>query len=39
MSYEDAVPLMRDLPEYTDIDSEEDRRAAFDKYIRRMKVS
>jgi pre-mRNA-processing factor 40 len=37
-SYEDALPLMQDLPEFKDVEEDEDRRAAFDKYIKRMKV-
>lgn len=39
MSYEDALPLMKDLSEFKEVELEEDRKTAFDKYIKRMKVS
>ena len=38
MSFEDAVPLMDDLPEYKALE-EDGRRAAFAKFIKRQKVS
>lgn len=37
MSYEDAVPLMEQLPEYKALE-DEGRRAAFNKFIKRQKV-
>ncbi|KAH8093749.1 hypothetical protein BXZ70DRAFT_949059 [Cristinia sonorae] len=37
LSYEDAVPLMQDLPEFKALDDEEGRRAAFTKYVKRQK--
>ena len=37
MSYEDAVPLMEQLPEYKALE-DEGRRAAFSKFIKRQKV-
>ena len=37
MSFEDAVPLMDDLPEYKALE-EDGRRAAFAKFIKRQKV-
>ena len=37
MSYEEAVPLMQDLPEYKVLE-EEGRHAAFAKFIKRQKV-
>ncbi|KAK7679434.1 hypothetical protein QCA50_017488 [Cerrena zonata] len=37
LSYEDAVPLMQDLPEYKALDDDEGRRAAFVKFIKRQK--
>ncbi|KAI0343200.1 hypothetical protein BDW22DRAFT_1484047 [Trametopsis cervina] len=37
LSFEEAVPLMQDLPEYKAIDDEEGRRAAFTKYVKRQK--
>lgn len=37
MSYEEAVPLMQDLPEYKAIEDEEGRKAAFSKYIKRQR--
>lgn len=37
MSYEDAVPLMNQLPEYKALE-DEGRRLAFNKFIRRQKV-
>lgn len=30
---------MKDLPEYKDITEEEDRKTAYDKFIKRQKVS
>ncbi|KAF9800234.1 hypothetical protein IEO21_10407 [Rhodonia placenta] len=39
MSYEEAVPLMQDLPEYKAIEDEEGRKAAFSKYIKRQRAS
>ena len=37
MSFDDAVPLMENLPEYKALE-DEGRRLAFDKFIRRQKV-
>ncbi|KAK8843487.1 hypothetical protein IAR55_007146 [Kwoniella newhampshirensis] len=37
MTYEEAVPHMRDLPEFKDIAEEEDRKAAFEKFVSRQK--
>ncbi|TRM60774.1 hypothetical protein BD626DRAFT_549493 [Schizophyllum amplum] len=37
MSFEDAVPLMQHLPEYTSIADDEGRRAAFAKFVKRQK--
>ena len=39
MSYDDALPLIRDLPEFKDVQDEEDRKAAYEKFIKRQKVS
>ncbi|KAF9801179.1 hypothetical protein IEO21_10188 [Rhodonia placenta] len=39
MSYEEADPLMQDLPEYKAIEDEEGRKAAFSKYIKRQRAS
>lgn len=33
-----AVPHIQDLSEFKDIPDEEDRRAAFDRYVRKQKV-
>ncbi|KAI0080143.1 pre-mRNA-processing protein prp40 [Panus rudis PR-1116 ss-1] len=38
MSYEEAVPLMQDLPEYKAIEDEESRQAAFAKFVKRQKI-
>lgn len=38
MKYEDAVPLIENLPEYKALEDEEGRRAAFAKFIKRQKV-
>ncbi|ORY29117.1 hypothetical protein BCR39DRAFT_532681 [Naematelia encephala] len=37
MTYDEAVPHMQDLPEFKDITDEEDRKSAFDKFIKRQK--
>ncbi|CCL99684.1 uncharacterized protein FIBRA_01705 [Fibroporia radiculosa] len=37
MSYEDAVPIIQDLPEYKAIEDEESKRAAFAKFVKRQK--
>jgi pre-mRNA-processing factor 40 len=37
MTYEAAVPLIENLPEYKAIDDEESRRAAFSKFVKRQK--
>ncbi|KAL7421468.1 U1 snRNP protein [Cryptotrichosporon argae] len=36
-SYDDALPLIKDLPEFKDVAEEDDRRAAFDKFVKRQK--
>ncbi|PPQ91486.1 hypothetical protein CVT25_013743 [Psilocybe cyanescens] len=37
LRYEDAVPLIENLPEYKALEDEEGRRAAFAKYVKRQK--
>ncbi|KAK4685027.1 pre-mRNA-processing factor 40, partial [Tremellales sp. Uapishka_1] len=37
MTYEEAVPHMKDLAEFKNIAEDQDRKAAFEKYIRRQK--
>ncbi|WVR09199.1 hypothetical protein IAU60_006261 [Kwoniella sp. DSM 27419] len=37
MTYEKALPHMKDLQEFKDVPEESDRQAAFDKYIKRQK--
>ncbi|WWC73273.1 uncharacterized protein I206_107239 [Kwoniella pini CBS 10737] len=37
MTYEEALPHMKDLPEFKDVTDEEDRKAAFDKFVKRQK--
>lgn len=37
LSYEEAIPLMEQLPEYQALE-DEGRRAAFSKFIKRQKV-
>ncbi|OCF44951.1 pre-mRNA-processing factor 40 [Kwoniella heveanensis CBS 569] len=37
MTYEEALPHMKDLQEFKDVTEEEDRKSAFDKFIRRQK--
>ncbi|KIJ55313.1 hypothetical protein M422DRAFT_199451 [Sphaerobolus stellatus SS14] len=37
MTYEEAAPLIQDLPEYKALEDEEDRKAAFAKFIKRQK--
>ncbi|KAJ3720988.1 hypothetical protein F5878DRAFT_617261 [Lentinula raphanica] len=37
LSYEEAVPLMENLTEFQAIDGEENRRAAFAKFVKRQK--
>ena len=37
VSYEEAIPLIEHLPEYKAIEDEESRRAAFLKFMKRMK--
>jgi hypothetical protein len=39
MTYEEAEPHMKDLQEFNDITEVEDRKAAFDKFVARQKVS
>ncbi|KZP01446.1 hypothetical protein CALVIDRAFT_559263 [Calocera viscosa TUFC12733] len=36
-TYEDALPLIRDLEEYKSLDDEDARRAAFMKFVKRQK--
>ncbi|TCD68430.1 hypothetical protein EIP91_010831 [Steccherinum ochraceum] len=36
-SYEEALPIMQDLPEFKAIEDEESRRIAFAKYVKRQK--
>ncbi|KAH9935065.1 hypothetical protein B0H21DRAFT_76038 [Amylocystis lapponica] len=37
MSYEQAVPLMQELPEYKALEDDDGRRAAFVKFVKRQK--
>ncbi|KAG6813858.1 hypothetical protein H0H92_006265 [Tricholoma furcatifolium] len=37
MTFEEAVPLMENLPEYIAVEDEEGRRAAFAKFVKRQK--
>ncbi|PCH44274.1 hypothetical protein WOLCODRAFT_138911 [Wolfiporia cocos MD-104 SS10] len=37
LTYDEAVPIMQDLPEYKAIEDEEGRRAAFAKFVKRQK--
>ncbi|WVW79085.1 hypothetical protein I302_101049 [Kwoniella bestiolae CBS 10118] len=37
MTYEEALPHMKDLPEFKEVTEEEDRKAAFEKFIKRQK--
>ncbi|CAL1714843.1 unnamed protein product [Somion occarium] len=37
LPYEEAVPLMQDLPEFKALEDEEGRRAAFSKFVKRQK--
>ncbi|KAJ3516939.1 hypothetical protein NLJ89_g809 [Agrocybe chaxingu] len=37
MKYEDAIPLIENLPEYKALEDEDGRRAAFAKYVKRQK--
>ncbi|WWC64207.1 uncharacterized protein I303_106815 [Kwoniella dejecticola CBS 10117] len=37
MTYEEALPHMQDLPEFKEVSEEEDRKAAFDKFVKRQK--
>ncbi|EMD38842.1 hypothetical protein CERSUDRAFT_112571 [Gelatoporia subvermispora B] len=37
MSYEEALPLIQDLPEYKALEDEESRRTAFAKFVKRQK--
>jgi pre-mRNA-processing factor 40 len=38
MSYEEAVPFMRELKEWEEVKEEGDRREAFEKFVKRQKV-
>ncbi|WWC91393.1 uncharacterized protein L201_006337 [Kwoniella dendrophila CBS 6074] len=37
MTYEEALPHMKDLPEFNDVTEEDDRKVAFEKFIKRQK--
>ncbi|OCF60315.1 hypothetical protein L486_02996 [Kwoniella mangroviensis CBS 10435] len=37
MTYEEALPHMKDLPEFKEVVDEEDRKVAFEKFIKRQK--
>ncbi|OCH93687.1 hypothetical protein OBBRIDRAFT_811000 [Obba rivulosa] len=37
LSFEEAVPLIQDLPEYKALEDEEGRKAAFAKFVKRQK--
>ncbi|KAJ3556676.1 hypothetical protein NM688_g1891 [Phlebia brevispora] len=38
LSYEEAVPLIQELPEFKALEDDEGRRAAFAKFVKRQKV-